>query len=69
MLHRVDWWLIADISGQPVSSTACSLKMGSIGCTETAVNNYQSTLRNVPEERIFHLHRGGRLESLVNFQN
>ena len=30
------------------SWTACVLKLGSIGCLET---NYQSTLRNLPEER------------------
>jgi hypothetical protein len=25
--------------------------MGPIGCPETSVTNYQSTLRNIPEER------------------
>jgi hypothetical protein len=29
---------------------ASSLKMGSIGCPETSVTNYQYTLRNIPEE-------------------
>jgi len=26
--------------------------MRAIGCPETSVNNYQSTLRNIPKERI-----------------
>jgi len=25
--------------------------MGPIGCPETSANNYQNTLRNIPEER------------------
>jgi hypothetical protein len=37
--------------------------MGPICCPETSVTNYQSTLRNIPEERICHLHRSGSLES------
>ena len=31
------------------------LKVGPIGCSETALNDYQSTLRNTPEERSSHL--------------
>jgi hypothetical protein len=34
-----------------------------IGCTETSVQNYQSTLRNIPEKRSFHVHRAGSLKS------
>ena len=30
--------------------TASSFKMGPIGCPETSVTNYQSTLRNIPEK-------------------
>ena len=37
--------------------------MGPIGCPETSVRNYRSTLRNIPEERRSHLHRGGSLKS------
>jgi hypothetical protein len=33
--------------------------MGPTGCPETSVNNHQSTLRNIPEEQISHLHHGG----------
>jgi len=38
------------------------LKVGPIGCPETSVPNYQSTLRNVPEEQVLHLQRGGCLK-------
>jgi len=34
-----------------------------IGCPETSVNNYQSTRRNIQEERRSHLFRGGSLQS------
>jgi hypothetical protein len=38
--------------------------MGPIECTEMSVN-YHATLRNMPEERIFPLHRDGSLKSQV----
>jgi hypothetical protein len=38
--------------------------MGPIGCPETSIRNYHSTLRKTPEERKSHLHRGGSLKSL-----
>ena len=41
------------------------LKMGPIGCPETSVRNYHYMLYNIPEERRFHLHRGGGLKSRV----
>ena len=37
--------------------------MQPIGYPETSVQNYHSTLRNIPEERRSHLHRGGSLKS------
>jgi hypothetical protein len=40
-----------------------TLKMGPIGFPETSVQNYHSTLRNIPEERRSNLHRGGSLIS------
>jgi hypothetical protein len=48
------------------SWTSCPLKMGPIGCLETSVQNYHSTLRNTPEERRSHLNRGGSLKSRQN---
>jgi hypothetical protein len=36
--------------------------MGLIGCPETSVRNYHYTLRNSPEERSYHLLRGGSLK-------
>jgi hypothetical protein len=41
------------------SWTSWPLKMGPISCPETSVNNYHSTLRNIPEER--RSHEGGCL--------
>ena len=40
------------------------LKMGAILCPETSVKDYHSMLRNTPEERRSHRHRGGSLRSL-----
>jgi len=31
------------------------------------VGNYESTLRNIAEERISHLHRGGNLKSRITY--
>jgi hypothetical protein len=42
-----------------------ALKMGPMGCPETSLRNYHSTLRNIPEERIPHLHRSGSLKSRI----
>jgi hypothetical protein len=35
--------------------TSLPLKMGPIGCPETSVWNYHSTLDNIPEDRIAHI--------------
>jgi hypothetical protein len=43
---------VHDFSFPP--STAWVLKTGPIRCPETSANNYQSTLRNIPEELRFH---------------
>jgi hypothetical protein len=39
------------------------LQMGPRGCPETSINNYQSTPRNISEERMSHLHRDVSLKS------
>jgi hypothetical protein len=41
------------------SRTVWPLKMEQIGCPETWVTNYKSTMGNTPEERRSHLHGGG----------
>jgi hypothetical protein len=53
------------VKGQAVkeSSWTRRLKLGPIGCLETSVSNNLSTLCNIPEERISHLHCGGSLKS------
>ena len=40
-----------------------TLQKGPIGCPETSVRNYHYTLRNIAEERISNLLRGGSLKS------
>jgi len=40
-------------------------KVGPIGCSETSVTNYHYSLRNNPEEHIFHLLRGGNVKSRI----
>jgi hypothetical protein len=39
------------------------LNIGPICCSETSVTDNHFTLRNIPEERISHLHCGGNLKS------
>ena len=46
-----------------LSKSAWPSKMGPIGCPETSVRNYHSTLRKNPKERRSHLHRGRSLKS------
>jgi hypothetical protein len=43
-------------------------KMGQIRCPETSVKCYHSTLRNTPEERTSHQHRGGSLKPRIVLQ-
>jgi len=64
-----------DVSVQPISFifnaqavqeepwVIWSLKTGPTGRPETSVTNYQTTLRNIPEDRISYLHRRGSLKS------
>jgi len=77
MLRNVDWQYVNNVSVQPIhptfkgqrrhlgSSAAWRLKMGRIICTETSVIKYQSTLRNIPEERISRLHQGWSMKSQI----
>ena len=39
--------------------------MGPIGCPETSVRNYHSTLRKITKELRSHVHRGGSLKSRI----
>ena len=45
----------------------CPLQDGIGSFPQTSVTEYQSTLRKVPEEGTFHVHRHGSLTSLVMF--
>jgi hypothetical protein len=44
-------------------------KMGPIDCPETSATNDLSTLRNIPEGRRSHLHRGESLKSSNSFSS
>jgi hypothetical protein len=48
------FFVITDVSRQPLRTVfnAWPLKMGPMSCPETSVPNYQSMLRNIPEERM-----------------
>ena len=47
------------------SSWTWPLKTEPIGCPETSVRNYHSTLRNIPEEHRSHIHRSWNLNSHI----
>ena len=62
--------VITDSSGQPRSPIFKSTKkMGPKGCLGISVTDYQSTLRNNPEEWGTDLHIGVRLKSRVTENN
>ena len=42
-----------------------SVPSSGVGCPETSARNYHYSLRNNPEERSFHLFRGGSLKSRI----
>jgi hypothetical protein len=59
--------LFCDVTQRKLNSLI--LKVGALGCPETSVTTYQSTLRNIPEERISRLHRGGSLKQFTVCNN
>jgi len=64
--------LFCDVKHSKSCWPALPLKMGPIGCPEMSVCNYQSTLRNIPEEQTSHLHCGRSLKLRLcshNFPN
>ena len=59
-------YFFTDVSGQPVGPIhSRPLLMGPIVYSETSVRNHHYTLRNNPEELIFHLLRGRSLKSRI----
>jgi hypothetical protein len=64
MLRSVCWHMVTDVSEQPIR---CIFKgqevQGGTDRLSRNVDNYQYALRNIQEERISHLHRGGSLKS------
>ena len=61
--------VVTDFSVQHIipkfKGQAWPFKMVLLGCPETSVFNYQSKLRNVPEERRSYLNRGHILKSRI----
>jgi hypothetical protein len=53
-----------DVIWQQFKKTAWPLQTGPISWPETSVTKHKTVLRNIPEERRLHLHRGGSLKSL-----
>ena len=73
--RSLDWYLVTDLSVQlmgPIfrgrAVLVRRLKMKAISCAETSVTSYQSTLRNITEERKSHLYRDGSLMWRILFQ-
>lgn len=68
-------FVVTEVSGLHISpifndrAVLWPLKRGARGCSKTWVTKYQSTPRNMPEERRSYLHGGGRRksQSLVTF--
>ena len=52
-----------------ISVPSSGVKKGPIGCPETLVSNYHSTLCNMPEEWRYHLHHSRSLKSHSIFCN
>jgi len=68
MLHSVDWLLLTDVSRktfrfhlQGLSGLLDPWRWDPVGCPETSVTNHQSTLRNIPEDRLSKTQRQLRL--------
>jgi hypothetical protein len=49
-VSSLDQYLFTDISGQHIGPLFKGRVQFFLGCSDTSVNNYQSTLRNIPEE-------------------
>jgi hypothetical protein len=47
--------------------TTWPLKIGPLGCLETSVTNYQSTVRNISEERKFHVQEDALQSNVQGF--
>jgi hypothetical protein len=45
------WRRVVIPPGSRSPRTSWHLKLGPVGCLETSLHNYHSTLRNIPEER------------------
>lgn len=61
-------YVVSNISEQPlgpVFKSEAFKKWGPTDCTETSVTNYQSGLRNIPEDKLYYYHCVGTPKSCV----
>ena len=61
--HKDVYWN----SSLQIQAVPWPLKKGTIGCPETSVSIYKSTLSNVPEEQISHFQRGESVNSFIGY--
>jgi hypothetical protein len=50
MLHRAVWWKYTNVSEVLAASIIRVMIMGAASTSETSVNFYQTTRRNIPED-------------------
>jgi hypothetical protein len=63
MLRRVVWYKSADVSEMLAASIIIALMMGAANTSETSINFYQTTRRNIPEDSHLHTCRREDLKS------
>jgi len=61
-LRSVDWKLLTDVLGQPIGHIFKDQAKDRTERLSRNISNYQSILRNDPEERRSHFHCGGSLK-------
>ena len=67
-----EWQFLTGDLGQPIGQFFLDCLTPEDGTDRSSRNvskNYLSTLRNVPEERASHFHRGGSLRSRININS
>jgi hypothetical protein len=57
MLGRVVWQKFTDVLVVLTASIIIALMMEAVSTSETSVNFYQTTRRNIPEDSHLHTHR------------
>jgi hypothetical protein len=63
MLRRVVWWKLTDVEEVLIASIIRAMMMEAVGISETSVNFYESTWRNIPEDSHIHIRHRENLKS------